>query len=183
MTCVNHSFSNSFTYLTGDREVIDMKNGIAIPFTRYAAVTPEQIESNDSSQLTALNIFWKDIAGASTSFEKNEQLYSWLYDHLTDYTDFQKLFTACRGTATSLHDLAAEIFPHEAHEAALNAVSIMLSIAPLARNSKGMVLFPARMHMFSSRYILHCLNRKQWRMLQDIKVSVWHQEPISALLW
>lgn len=136
----------SFTYLTGDREIIDMRNGIAIPFTRYTAVTPEQIESNDSSQLTALNIFWKDIAGAPTSFENNEQLYNWLYDHLTDYTDFQKLFTACRGTATSLHDLAAEIFPHEAHEAALNAVSIMLSIAPLARNCKGMVLFPARMH-------------------------------------
>lgn len=37
--------------------------------------------------------------------------------------------------------------------------------------------------MFSSHYILHCLNLKQWRMLQDIKVSVWHQEPISALLW
>lgn len=150
----------SFTYLTGDREVIDMRNGIAIPFTRYAAVTPEQIESNDSSQLTALNIFWKDIAGASTSFEKNEQLYSWLYDHLTDYTDFQKLFTACRGTATSLHDLAAEIFPHEAHEAALNAVSIMLSIAPLARNSKGMVLFPARMHMLfrGIRGVFACAN-------------------------
>lgn len=101
----------SFTYLTGDREIIDMRNGIAIPFTRYTAVTPEQIESNDSSQLTALNIFWKDIAGAPTAFEKNEQLYNWLYNHLTDYTDFQKLFTACRGTATSLHDLAAEIFP------------------------------------------------------------------------
>lgn len=38
-------------------------------------------------------------------------------------------------------------------------------------------------NMFSSHYILHCLNLKQWRMLQDIKVSVWHQEPISALLW
>ena len=68
----------SFTYLTGDREVIDMRNGIAIPFTRYTTVTPEQIESNDSSQLTALNIFWKDIAGAPTSFENNEQLYSTL---------------------------------------------------------------------------------------------------------
>lgn len=30
---------------------------------------------------------------------------------------------------------------------ALNAVSVMLAITPFAKNEKGAVLFPARMHM------------------------------------
>lgn len=150
----------SFTYLTGDREVIDMKHGIAIPFKQYAAVTPEQIETDDVAQLSALNTFWHGIKGAPTSFESTAQMQTWLYEHLTDYTDFQKLFAACRGKATSLNDLAADIFPDVTHEEAVNAVSVMLSIAPLARNSKGMVLFPARMHMLfrGIRGVFACVN-------------------------
>lgn len=39
------------------------------------------------------------------------------------------------------------IFPDLSQENALKAVSVLLAIAPLAKNAKGSVLFPARMHM------------------------------------
>ena len=52
-----------------------------------------------------------------------------------------------RGNAVSLVKLAAEAFPDVGEEEALNYVSILLAIAPLAKNEKGAVLFPARMHM------------------------------------
>ena len=38
-------------------------------------------------------------------------------------------------------------FPGSTEEDALTAVSVLLAIIPLARNAKGNVLFPARMHM------------------------------------
>ena len=150
----------AFTYLTGDREVIDMKNGFPIPFTQYSAVKPAQIEGDDQAQLDALNTFWNGVSGVPAAFESTARAHEWLYDHLTDYTDFQKLFTACRGTATSLNDLATDIFPDVLHDDAVSAVSVMLSIAPLARNSKGMVLFPARMHMLfrGIRGVYACVN-------------------------
>ena len=53
----------------------------------------------------------------------------------------------CRGSAVSLDELSSHIFPEQDHDEALQAVSTLLAIAPLARNSKDMVLFPARMHM------------------------------------
>ena len=57
------------------------------------------------------------------------------------------MFKLCRGTAVSLQELAESIFPDNSLEDALLAVSVMLSIAPLARSESGGVLFPARMHM------------------------------------
>lgn len=46
-----------------------------------------------------------------------------------------------------IQELAESIFPDNSLEDALHAVSVMLSIAPLARSESGSVLFPARMHM------------------------------------
>lgn len=57
------------------------------------------------------------------------------------------MFKLCCGTAVSLQELAESIFPDNSLEDALHAVSVMLSIAPLARSESGSVLFPARMHM------------------------------------
>ena len=71
----------------------------------------------------------------------------WMYDNLIAYRPFHTLISKCRGNAVSLAELAAEAFPDVGEEEALNYVSILLAIAPLAKNEKGAVLFPARMHM------------------------------------
>lgn len=70
-----------------------------------------------------------------------------MYDHLIFYRPFYEMIRQCRGAAVSLLELAQSIFPGVAEEDALTAVSVLLAIIPLARNEKGAVLFPARMHM------------------------------------
>lgn len=70
-----------------------------------------------------------------------------MYDNLVYYDKFHELMIQCRGAAVSLQELADTIFSSLKEEDALNAVGILLAIAPLARNNKGAVLFPARMHM------------------------------------
>lgn len=137
----------SFTYLKGDQEVIASGEGIEIPFEKFKVIKPEQIETDSANQLDVLNLFWSDVPGAPVPFASLDIAVNWQYDHLADYTVFQKLLQECRGNAESLHDLAKAIFPGQPDTLALNAVSILLEIAPLAKNQKGMVLFPARMHM------------------------------------
>lgn len=139
--------SYTFTYLTGERETIAPGQGVDIPFVKFKGITPEEIEAEGAKKLMALNQFWAGLPGATVPFATLEDASYWLYDHLTDYIPFQLLLKECRGNAESLHDLAKVIFPAQKEREALNAVSVLLAIAPLARNKKGMVLCPARMHM------------------------------------
>ena len=70
-----------------------------------------------------------------------------MYENLVYYRPFHELIKNCRGNAVSLGELSSGIFPELNPEDALKAVSVLLAIAPLAKNAKGSVLFPARMHM------------------------------------
>ena len=87
------------------------------------------------------------MSGFDSTISSLDGLYHWMYDHLAQYRPFNELIRLCRGNAVSLGELAAAIFPKLGQEEALKAVSVLLAIAPLARNAKGSVLFPARMHM------------------------------------
>ena len=70
-----------------------------------------------------------------------------MYENLVFYRPFHELMKYCRGNAVSLGELSSGIFPNLNPGDALKAVSVLLAIAPLAKNVKGSVLFPARMHM------------------------------------
>lgn len=135
-----------FCYLRGERESIDGLGTYSIPVEKFSDCDPNRIENNDS-RLAALNEFWSDVEGCAAPFSDLSSAYEWMYDNLLQYEPFQALILNCRGTAVSLQELSSLIFPQEENEAALNAVGILLAIAPLARSKKGSVLFPARMHM------------------------------------
>lgn len=139
--------SYTFTYLTGERETIAGGQGTDIPFNKFKQVTPEEIEADGDQKLPALNRFWSGLPGVPAPFASLEDVSYWLYYHLADYVPFQLLLKECRGNAKSLHDLAKIIFPTQNNQDALDAVSVLLAIAPLAKNKKGMVLCPTRMHM------------------------------------
>ncbi len=138
---------HQFCYLTGEREEIGQDQTIDIPFEKFSNSVPEEFEGDDPDRLLALNRFWSGIPGSPVPFASSEESYQWLYDHLADYTQFQKMFVLCRGTAVSLQELADDIFPDCTADDALLAVGVMLAIAPLARGNNKSVLFPARMHM------------------------------------
>jgi len=138
--------SHKFCYLTGEKELIVDHNSIKIPIDQFRKFNAEDFEGNDNVKLASLNAFWSDICEGIT-FSTIDDAQFWLYEHLSDYSEFNNLFQACRGTAISLEELAASIFPDADEGKASQAVSVLLAIATLARNKNGNVLFPARMHM------------------------------------
>lgn len=136
----------AFCYLRGEREDISGMAKYDIPLDKFLSVSAGKFET-ESDRLAELNSFWKGVPGFSIAFKKIEDAYNWMYQNLILYRPFHMLFKQCRGTAVSLQELAKSIFPEAETEQALVAVSILLAIAPLARDEKGSVLFPARMHM------------------------------------
>mgnify|MGYP004457658543 CR=1 FL=1 len=137
-----------FCYLTGEREQISEHMKYDIPFSKFESVHPENFEdTDDAKKLQALNEFWTGVEASQAPFECVEMVYEWMYDHLAEYRPFSKLIEKCRGTAVSIRELSEYIFEDTVLDKAIAAIEVLLAIGPLARNKKGAVLFPARMHM------------------------------------
>lgn len=136
-----------FCYLTGEREVLDGKLKYDIPAEILLNSDPGPFEDKDELRLAALLSFWKQLEGFDPNIISLESVYNWMYENLVYYRPFYELIQSCRGNAVSLGELSSSIFPDLNSEDALKAVSVLLAIAPLAKSTKGAVLFPARMHM------------------------------------
>lgn len=136
-----------FCYLRGEREALQTSELRDIPFSKFEACQIDHFEQEDDAKTHELYQFWEGLTGFSASCRDLASMRTWMYEHLCDYRPFSTLMSACRGAAKSLCDLAKEIFPHADEARAAHAISVLLSIAPLARSTEGAVLFPARMHM------------------------------------
>ncbi|MCD8049988.1 MAG: DEAD/DEAH box helicase [Clostridia bacterium] len=136
-----------FCYLTGEREVIDGRSRYDIPVEILLSSEPGEFEGNDELKLSALLSFWRQSEGFDNRIDSLDAICRWMYENLIYYRPFRELIKYCRGNAVSLGELSTGIFPQLEQEDALKAVSVLLAIAPLAKNDKGAVLFPARMHM------------------------------------
>lgn len=140
------SDSTSFCYLRGDQEDVTGMQKYDICIEKFTSCSTELFEAEDTC-LDALNKFWNGIEGSPAPFLSVDSAYEWMYSNLIFYRPFHDLIMNCRGSAVSLKELAKGIFPAVTEDVALNGVSTLLAIAPLAKNSKGSALFPARMHM------------------------------------
>lgn len=136
-----------FCYLTGEKEQADTVELRSIPLQSFQSADASVFEENERVCFQALNQFWSGVEGSTAPFTDMASACQWMYDNLIAYRPFHTLISKCRGNAVSLDELAAEAFPDVGEEEALNYVSILLAIALLAKNEKGAVLFPARMHM------------------------------------
>lgn len=136
-----------FCYLTGEREVIDGQLKYDIPVKLLLNADPGDFEDKDELKLSALLSFWHQLEGFDHSITSLEAICNWMYDNLVYYRPFHELIKYCRGNAVSLGELSSGIFPDLNQKNALKAVSVLLAITPHAKNAKGSVLFPARMHM------------------------------------
>lgn len=153
---------NRFYYLTGERESIEGMEKYDIPTEKLINADLDKFERNDDVKLSALYDFWSSIDGFDKNCKTLESIYNWMYDNIVFYRPFHKLIKQCRGNAVSLGELADAVFPNNGNEDALKAVSTLLAIAPLAKNSKGSILFPARMHMLFKGIngVYACMNPK-----------------------
>lgn len=138
--------NEEFEYLKGEKESIEGLDKHTIPFNKFLEAKPSDIEESNEKNMSELLRFWDGISGYDNA-KTFSDLTQWMFDNLVYYKQFHKLMKMCRGTAVSLEELANEIFPDIDTESAVHAVSVLLAIAPLAKNRNGSVLFPARMHM------------------------------------
>lgn len=136
-----------FVFLRGETESIEGKEKYDIPFSKFIDNKPSYFEDTHTEKLKNLNAFWSGLQGFDKSCLNLDDMYDWMYNNLIYYRPFYELINQCRGTAVSLNDLAKMIFPKETVDHALHAVSVLLAIAPLAKSKKGVIMFPARMHM------------------------------------
>ena len=152
--------SADFCFLTGTRESMTRKQKYDIPFSRFAEVSSAELEGSANERLSTLNQFWNGLDGSPAPFSSLDEAANWMYGNLISYRPFFELIAACRGNATAMRELASTIFPDASEDAALNAVSILLAIAPMAHDTNGAILFPARMHMLfrGIRGIFACTN-------------------------
>lgn len=136
-----------FCCLTGEKEQTDVVKLRSIPLQSFQSADASAFEDNERVCFQALNQFWGRVEGSTAPFTDVASTCQWMCNNLIAYKPFHTLTSKCRGNAVSLVKLVAEAFPDVGEEEALNYVSILLAIAPLAKNEKGAILFPARMHM------------------------------------
>ncbi len=165
---------HEFSYFTGDREVLSEKALYDISSERIANSDPSEFESDDKQKLVALNSFWNGIDGFNRRFNNLDDVYEWMFNNILSYRPFHELIKHCRGDSVSIDVLAERLFPELNGDKALNAVSVLLAIAPLARDKEGMVLFPARMHMLFTgiKGVYACTNPNCSHSHADNRLSI-----------
>lgn len=149
---------DAFIYLYGHRASRNHGTDRSLAAHVLAGLNLERMEQSEAERLDELNRWLKTVEPTLTSFPTLEDAALWLNDHLTDYAPFRKLLELCRGNAVAMEELAEGIFPGD--KEASSALDAMLSIAPLAHDRSGNVLFPARMHMLFRGFngVFACMN-------------------------
>lgn len=84
---------------------------------------------------------------ADCDFNDEKSVEIWLYDCLSNLNPMRRIMKETRGNATSFKNLALKVFPDSEITVAQKATSVLLAIAPLAKNKNNQVLYPARLHM------------------------------------
>lgn len=134
-------------YLIGRRESFHDCFKYDIPIDIILQTNPSGFEDKDEQKLSALLVFWSNIAGFDHKLNSLDAICHWMYDNLVYYRPFYQIIKQCRGNAVSFKELATSVFENEKENDAIKAISVLLAIASLAKNENGSVLFPARMHM------------------------------------
>lgn len=80
-------------------------------------------------------------------FADEKSVEVWLYDVLAKCNPMLRIMRQTRGNATSFKQLSSVAFPGVDTNVAEKAASVLLAIAPFAKNKSGNVLYPARLHM------------------------------------
>ena len=134
--------------LTGEREILSSSSQKKIPQEAFDCISLENFDENEEAILESLNRFFNLTDVNFTPLQCLEDVKEWLYNHLVDYEEFRKLLIMCRSGAKSLTELRQNIFRGLPEDVGIRNINVLLAIAPLGKDKKGAVLFPARMHMF-----------------------------------
>lgn len=140
------SDANKFLYLFGNKESLSESNVVPLNLEKLASLSLEKDKLTEVEIVRNITLFAKEIFGKGIP-QDEANARTWLFDALPTYEPFVRLFNACRGEAVPYDELMRRVMQSAGTEAE-KAFENLLLIAPLAKDSNGNVLFPARMHAF-----------------------------------
>lgn len=147
LTALDENHKNNVSIITGEREKITYENCHSVSGEALCSFNIDDLVGDEK-----LDAIYRlgTILGLDTSkceFIDERQVENWLYDELPKVEQLMKIMEYCRGNAFSFLKLANELYPNMDEANAQKATSVLLAIAPLAKNKEGQVLFPSRIHM------------------------------------
>lgn len=136
-----------FKLITGTQEPVEMNGRDFIPSILFD-FDIDRLQQEWAGKADAIKDFASRVGfDLSCDFGDEKSVENWLYNELKKCNPMLQIMKMTRGKATSFKKLAAKVFPTVDAEIAEKATSVLLAIAPLAKNKAGSVLYPARLHM------------------------------------
>lgn len=138
---------NDFVLIKGiDEEVLI--NGIEFQPEVLTGYDIDELQQEWEKKSIAIQKFAKLVGfEMSCDFTNEKSVESWLFDSLNSCNPMLRIMDKTRGHAISFKELAKYAFPNADAMIAEKATSVLLAIAPFAKNTDGSVLYPARLHM------------------------------------
>lgn len=151
-----------FTIIRGTPEPINYDISKEISATCLQNIDIDLFVGDSAQKTIGIKEFAKAIDEnyENVDFENEDYVEQWLYNVLITVKPVLRMIDKCRGNATTLEDLSKDTFPEDELDEAVFATSVLLAIAPLAKNKEGNVLFPARLHLMfrGLRGLFACTN-------------------------
>lgn len=147
LTAFDEAGKDTIQIITGEREKIIYDDSIDVSAQVISKFDIDKLHSED--KLIAIKELG-ELLGLSTNdcnFKDEIGVERWLYRELIKVNPLLRIMDCCRGSAISFKELSIKVFPDVDVEIAEKATSVLLSIAPMAKNKEGQVLFPSRLHM------------------------------------
>ena len=133
--------------ITGTEETVEIK-GQEIDAKTLESFDVDALQQDWEEKSLAIKDFGVRIAAPiDCDFSDESSVENWLYECLRNCNPMLRIMRQTRGRATSFMDLSGIAFPNVSFELAEKATSVFLALAPLAKNTNGNVLYPARLHM------------------------------------
>ena len=146
---------DSFEYLFGEKEELVSKHSIPFNLHKLASLKLNHSFLTDAEIDKNIRVFAEEIFNEKITTNPQK----WLFDNITRYEPFVKLFNTCRGNAISYEELLNNVIG-DTSTVGETALENLLLLAPLAKDESNNVLFPARIHLFfrGLNGIYACLN-------------------------
>lgn len=158
----NSDPNSKFEIIRGTPETLELETSKEYNAGDFSGLNADDFLGNSDEKEEAL----RNLAGVlgyspdELKFDDEVATERWLYDALRKVKPVLRMLGKCRGNATRFAELASTAFPDDTKENAEFATNILMTIAPLAKNADGTVLFPARLHLMyrGLRGIFICSN-------------------------
>lgn len=138
---------SSFELVKGDAEPIVFTGYSFDPSVLYS-YDIDILQQDWEQRSAAIKEFGRRVGFTpDCDFSDPTSVERWLYASLNNCDPMLRVMEKTRGHATNFKELAAYVFPTASAEIAEKATSVLLAVAPLAKNADGQVLYPARLHM------------------------------------